>query len=165
MMLRLIAFFLCFLFIAPVYAQDVADIRFGKNGALTRVAIDITEPVPYRSFVLGNPSRIVIDLPKMPWNAKMNKGDISGRVSKYRTSTYNNDTTRIVLETKTPMIVAKHFRLPPDQGRPWRYVFDLKVADPITFRQNINKVLIGGGAAKTATRGTTTEKGDIKLLT
>ncbi len=145
-------------------AAGIHDIRFGKNGNLTRVAIDAADAMPYRAFVLNNPPRIVIDFPKANWSAPMNKGDISGTIKAYRHSIFRTDTRRIVLDLKTPMVIGKHFRLPPDQGRPWRYVFDLKHADPITFRQNINKVFTGGGAKDTATRGTTTEDGDIQPL-
>jgi N-acetylmuramoyl-L-alanine amidase len=142
----------------PAAAQSITDIRFGAQDNMTRVAIDANGALPYRAFVLGDPTRIVIDFPRVNWQAPTNKGDITGKISSYRASAYNNDTLRLVLETKLPMVVADHFRLPPDKKRPWRYVFDLKHADPITFRQNLNRVITGGGAAKSATKGTVTEK-------
>jgi len=159
-----LTFLVCVFLAATVQAAGLSDIRFGKNGAATRVAIDAAGAMPYRAFVLNNPPRVVIDFPKTAWTAPMNKGDISGVVKSYRHSIFRTDTLRLVLDLKTPMVIGKHFRLPPDKGRPWRYVFDLKHADPITFRQNVNKVFAGGGANASATRGTTTEAGDIKPL-
>jgi N-acetylmuramoyl-L-alanine amidase len=156
-MKRFYGFLLIFLMsVSAVLAAqtDVQDVRIGRNGSMTRFVMDISGAVPYRAFVLNNPPRVVIDLPVMPWSAPMNKGDASRVVKSYRHGTYQGDTMRVVLDLARPAIISSHTRLPPDQGRPWRYVFDLKPVDPITFQQAVNRVVTGGGAPKTATKNT-----------
>lgn len=160
MLRNFLLFFLSFfLFSVPVMAQKagspiVSDVRIGAEGkANTRFVLDIDKAVPYRRFVLNNPPRLVIDLPIVTWQAPMNKGDPRGFIKAYRHGTYNTDTTRLVLDLQRPALIDTHSRLSPEQGRPWRYVFDLKPVDPITFQQALNKVTVGGGAPTTATAG------------
>lgn len=136
--------------------------RIGRDGNNTRFVLDISKAVPYRAFVLNNPPRLAIDLPKMAWKAPMNKGDAAKRIKSYRQGIYANDTLRVVLDLNTPMIVATHTRLAPDRTRPWRYVFDLKPVDPMTFRQAMNGVVTGGGAPETATSHTYENLGAAK---
>jgi N-acetylmuramoyl-L-alanine amidase len=156
---QMLRFFTCLslfllVFLSAVHAQaaQVTDLRMGRNGASTRFVLDIDAAVPYRAFVLNNPARLVIDLPVVTWSAPMNKGDANKIVGAYRKAVYSHDTLRLVLDLKRPAIIADHTRLPPDKGRPWRYVFDLKPVDPMTFQAAINHVKVGGGAPETATK-------------
>ena len=146
---------------APVWGQTVSDIRIGREGAnQTRFVMDISGSVPYRAFVLNNPMRFVVDLPNIAWTAPMNKGDALRNIKSYRKGVYNQDTLRVVVELAKPMVIAKHLRLAPDQGRPWRYVFDLKPTDPMSFNRAVNQVATGGGTPRSATKNI----GDIQPL-
>lgn len=140
----------------PAFAQQAArvtDLRMMRDPSRqTRLELDITAAVPYRSFVLNNPPRLVIDLPNMGWSAPMNKGDRNGYVRSYRRGTFQKDTLRLVFDLNKPVIVAQQSRITPAAGRPWRYIFDLKPVNPIQFQQAINKVNVGGGAPVTATQ-------------
>ncbi len=154
-MRRFFAFLVVFLFALPVHAQNVTDIRIGRAAPNhTRFVLDISQSVPYRAFVLNNPMRLVIDLPNIQWSAPMNKGDAARTIKSYRKGVYNQDTLRIVVELNKPMILTKPSRLPPEKNRAWRYVFDLKPVDPMTFNRSVNVVHTGGGAPVTATKGT-----------
>jgi N-acetylmuramoyl-L-alanine amidase len=130
----------------------VSDLRLGREGSKTRIVLDVTGAVPYRAFTLNDPPRMVVDLPVVEWRAPMNKGDRNAIVKSYRQGIYNNDTRRVVFDLNRPAVIAEHMRLPPDRGRPWRYVVDLKPVDPITFRQQAHRAVTGGGATQTATR-------------
>lgn len=140
----LVVLMLCFALAPAAYAQTVSDIRFGKNGTMTRIALDVSGAVPYRAFILANPKRLVLDFPAIAWRAPENKGDATRRITGYRHSIYNRDTLRLVFDLGASVVVADHFRLPPEGKRPWRYVFDLRPVDALTFRQNINTIIAGG---------------------
>lgn len=154
----LLSFAFLFLSCVSVQAQTsapvVSDVRIGREAPnQTRFVLDISQSVPYRAFVLNNPMRLVIDLPNMNWTAPLNKGDALHTIKSYRKAVYNTDTLRIVVELNKPMVISKHLRLAPEQGRAWRYVFDLKPVDPLTFQRAINQVATGGGASVTAING------------
>jgi N-acetylmuramoyl-L-alanine amidase len=143
----------------PVFAAvsgvtDVTITRGDENQ--TRFTLEITKDIPYRAFVLNNPPRMVIDLPKMEWHAPLNKGDRNGNIKSYRKGLYQGDTLRIVIDLNRPAILSANEKQPPDQSNPWRYVFTLKPVDAVTFEKAINKVITGNGAPATATNGATT---------
>jgi len=156
---------LCFAFLVlPAFAAGkgkpagttVTDLRMMRDPAgTTRLVLDVTAAVPFRSFVLNNPQRLIIDLPRMNWAAPMNKGDRNRFVKSYRMGSYQKDTLRIVFELNRPVIVSQQMRLAPTDGRPWQYIFDLKPVDPVRFQQAVQKVNVGGEAPATATNNAT----------
>lgn len=152
--------FCLFCLASPAQAANgaVKDLRLFQVGNETRIILDVTQDVPYRAFVLNNPMRLVIDLPLLDWAAPMNKGDRKRRIKSYRQSVFQQDTRRIVFDLNTPLVISKSSRLPPDAGRPWQYIFDLKQASAVQFQSAISRVITGGGAARDATQGTRDEK-------
>lgn len=144
----------------PAFAGDarVTDVliqRGAVDTARTRFSLDIDRAVPYRAFVLNNPSRLVIDLPKMGWTAPLNKGDRNGTIRAYRRGVYQKDTLRIVLDLNRPAIVSSHERQILVPGRKWRYSFDLAPVSIAEFNKAVRHVQTGGGAPETATNGVT----------
>jgi N-acetylmuramoyl-L-alanine amidase len=138
------------------HAQSVSNVTITReNQSSTRFILDINKEVPYRAFVLNNPMRLVIDLPKMNWNAPLNKGDRNGFIKSYRKGIYQNDTLRVVLELNKPVTIATHAKLAPASGSNWRYAFELQPVNAIQFQQSLNKVITGGGATTAATHNTT----------
>jgi N-acetylmuramoyl-L-alanine amidase len=153
------ALLFCFLFgmfLSPAHAGNgaVTDLRLFYEGDTTRLTLEIDRAVPYRTFVLNNPMRMVIDLPLVDWRAPMNKGDRRGRIKSYRQSVFQGDTRRVVFDLNIPMQVVRHTRLAPSSGKGWQYIFDMRVATAVQFQQALNKVQVGGGASNTATVGT-----------
>jgi N-acetylmuramoyl-L-alanine amidase len=147
-------------FTVPAFAASggVTDLTItrGDNGQ-TNFTLAITKDIPYRAFVLNNPPRMVIDLPKMAWTAPMNKGDRNGTIKSYRKGPYQDDTLRIVIDLNRPAILAANEKQASTQNQPWHYVFSIKPVDVMTFRKAINQVIVGNGTPKTATNGATTE--------
>ena len=151
---------------APVFAAvtgvtDVTITRAENNQ--TRFTLEITKDAPYRVFILNNPPRMVIDLPKMEWHGPLNKGDRNGIIKSYRRGTYQGDTLRIVIDLNRPAILAAHEKQTPTQNTPWQYSFFLKTVDAMTFQKAINKVMTGNGAPSTAVNGAT-EKGAAAIV-
>ncbi len=158
--MRLIyAFLICLLLPFTAHAANgvVKDLRLFQVGNETRIILDISAEVPYRAFVLNNPMRLVVDLPLLEWQAPMNKGDRKRRIKSYRHSVFQQDTRRVVFDLNTPVVISKSSRLPPDAGRPWQYIFDLKQVNAVQFQSAISRVVTGGGASADATQGTRDE--------
>lgn len=157
-MRRFILLFLLLTFFLPAVsmaADQVTNVTIQRvtQANQTRFSIETNTAAPYRAFVLNNPPRLVIDLPKMDWTAPMNKGDRSGTIKSYRKGIYQKDTLRIVLDLNRPALLSHHERQSAAKGQGWRYVFDLKPVSAIEFQKTINTVNVGGGAPATATNG------------
>ncbi len=143
---RLSLLFLCF-FISIIsitsYAQGIAqvsDIRVGVFEEKTRFVLDMSQELNYRIFMLDNPTRIVIDVPTVQWQAGPLPSDRTKIIKDIRHGAFDSDTSRIVLDLNRPAIVATAYVLSPDYGRPYRLVIDLKAASYPSFRQALNNV-------------------------
>lgn len=123
-------------------AVNVNDFRIGNQADGVRVVFDMSQSVNYRVFLLENPRRMVIDLD----NTSINKVfTASGNqiISKTRIGKLDGNDKRIVLELSRPVIVKKAFLLPPQSGKPWRFVVDAKLATAQEFSKNIgNKKVV-----------------------
>ena len=149
MLHRFILYLVLGFFVFPAFAGSktptVTDLKMMRNpNGQTRLVLDVTAAVPYRSFVLGNPARVVIDLPRMNWAAPLNKGDRNRTVKSYKMGAFEKDTLRLVLLLNRPAVIASQARIAPETGKNWQYVFDLQPVDPVRFQQAINKINNGG---------------------
>lgn len=106
-------------------ASDVSAVRFGQNGDTTRFVIDLSDKVEPAIFLLADPYRVVIDLPDANWNAS-DSAKPSGIIDGYRHGLFSEGQYRIVLDLKSPGVVANAFTLPAARGYGPRYVVDLK---------------------------------------
>lgn len=155
-----VALCLAFLFLtgtAPLaHAQKttaVTDLRIMRNpNGETRLILDVNGAVHYRSFLLNNPMRLVVDLPNMAWNAPRNKGDRNNYIRSYRTGTYKNDTLRIVFDLNKPVAITHHERLSPRNGHQWQYIIDIKPTSASTYAKAVGQVK---SSAANATQTTT----------
>lgn len=114
-----------------VAAEDakVTGVRIGvdpKSKKLpkgtTRVVLDVSAKTPYSAFLLGDPYRLVIDLPEMEWRVDDGKAlGPKGVVDKLRYGLFRPGNSRIVVDLKSPVRIAAH----ADLKRPNRLMFDL----------------------------------------
>lgn len=118
--------------------NQVTDIRMMRNpNGETRLILDINGAVHYRSFLLTDPLRLVVDLPNMSWTAPRNKGDRNNYIRSYRTGTYKNDTLRVVFDLNRKVAITSHERLSPRDGRSWQYIFNIAPADNARFNKEL----------------------------
>ena len=54
-------------------ATEVTKVRIGVHPQKTRLVLETTKALPYRIFLLGNPYRVVIDLPDVSWRAPLSQ--------------------------------------------------------------------------------------------
>jgi len=111
----------------------VTDVRVGPHAKATRVVFEISRLVPYRIFMLGNPSRVVIDLPEVGW--RLPPRPLPQRVGVFETlryGLYKPGNSRVVVDLKSPAVIGKAFLMGPSGTNGHRIVVDL---NPATSRQ------------------------------
>ena len=125
----------CFFLIASTaQGATVKGVRLGENAGKTRLVLDLDEQIPYTYFLLSDPYRVVIDLPKMTWDFEGTGVAVGlGVVENYRYGQFQPETSRIVLDLKDPAEVERIFILPPQSGYQYRLVIDLKPVRRETF--------------------------------
>ncbi len=101
--------------------------RLGDHPGTVRLALDLSEPLAFRTFTLADPFRVVIDFSRFQWRA----GDAlvlppSGLVTALRHGTFAPTTSRVVIDLSRPAVIEKAFLLPPKDGKGPRFVLDLR---------------------------------------
>jgi N-acetylmuramoyl-L-alanine amidase len=125
-----IVVFLSFTTIAHSASPEVTEVRIGVHPGKTRLVLETTQAFPYRVFLLGNPYRVVIDLPNVSWRAtlpQMKKA--TGLVSNYRFGLFRPGNSRVVIDVTRPVKVARHAILSSGKTGATRFFIDL---EPVT---------------------------------
>lgn len=125
---------------AQATSNTVDNVRFGINASSTRLVLETTQKTAFRSFILSNPYRIVIDLPKLD-NVDKNITSVRPQnLIDFRFGALNDTVTRLVFEHSSPTIIKNAFFLPPINGGNHRLVVDTASATIETFTQNKTKI-------------------------
>lgn len=133
----------------------IEDIRYGINAGKTRVVVDLNRKSDFRVFVLADPPRLVIDLPKAGWKVPRSRPVTTGQILKsYRSGDLDEGVTRIVFDMRRAATVDGAFALPPGGTSGDRVVVDIAPASENLFRAALDRVhgnkLLGGAAIGTA---------------
>lgn len=126
----------------PAVAAEsvVIGIRVAERAGATRVVFELTRKVAFSAFTLGNPARVVIDLPEVGWRlpARPLPG-ATGVFEKLRYGLYKPGNSRVVLDIRTPAAITQAFILEPQGGKGFRVVIDLTPTTPEAFLRNAGK--------------------------
>jgi N-acetylmuramoyl-L-alanine amidase len=129
-----IAVFLLFTTITHAASPEVTKVRIGVHPGKTRLVLETTQAFPYRVFLLGNPYRVVIDLPNISWRAplpQMKKA--AGLVSNYRFGLFRPGNSRVVIDVTRPVKVARHAILGGGTAGATRFFIDLEPVTEVGF--------------------------------
>lgn len=100
-------------------------LRYGVSGAVTRLVVDFDRPIPFRTRLVENGYRLLIDLPEIDWRLPEDlrpRGLISGQ----RHRAVEGDASQLTVDLTGPGTVAGSRLLGPSGGsRLWRLVVDL----------------------------------------
>ncbi len=108
----------------------VSSARIGVHPDATRLVFEMNKGVAYKIFTLSDPFRVVIDFPEISWRVPPSRMRASiGLVSGFRFGLFQPGNSRVVVDINTPAAIARHFTIPPKDGKPVRLVLDLK---PVT---------------------------------
>jgi N-acetylmuramoyl-L-alanine amidase len=109
-------------------AADVSGVRVWSGPAVTRVVFELSGPVDHQVFALGDPDRLVIDLPHSEASDDLSLPEARGLVAALRTGDRPDGTLRIVLDLQRTA-KAKTFLLAPSDEHGHRLVVDLAEAE------------------------------------
>jgi N-acetylmuramoyl-L-alanine amidase len=124
---------LCLGLAGPAWAEPaVTAIRLGLHPDMTRVVLDLSEPLPYRVYLLSDPYRVVIDLAEVEWRIATPPPG-RGVVSALRYGLFTPGTSRVVLDLAQPALAAQVLLLPAGADKPVRLVVDLAETTPAAF--------------------------------
>ena len=115
-------------------ALEVRDVRFGLYQEKTRLVIEMDSRADFQVFVLGDPYRMVVDLPDFAWNVgALNQKQAAG-VQAVRHGNLKPGISRIVFDLNRPVSVQNAFVLPPAKGKPYRLVVDFANVSASIFK-------------------------------
>jgi N-acetylmuramoyl-L-alanine amidase len=103
----------------------VIGARIGEQADRTRFVVELSDPVPIRTFSLSSPNRIVIDLPAVQWHLDPTRERGVGAVKSYRYGLFRPGNSRFVIDLARPVTLGDTLVLPPERGYGYRVVIDL----------------------------------------
>lgn len=114
-------------------APTVTNVRLSHDADTTRLVLDLSEPVPFSIYVVGDPYRLVIDLPATEWRLPSGAGrQRRGLVTGLRYDRLES-ATRVVVGLAGPIQVSAAFPLPPNNTAGHRLVVDLRAVEAGRF--------------------------------
>ncbi len=128
----------------PASQQPIAtDGRVAGDEDRTRFVLDLLREVPVGSFTLGDPVRVILDLPEVRFELPADAG-LTGRglISGWRYGLFAKGRSRIVLDATEPVKIDKAFVLPSVDGQPVRLVVDLVKTTPEAFRAELQRTAL-----------------------
>ncbi len=121
-------------YVAAAAARPVVTaVRTGEHVGLTRLVLDLTEKVDFRTFTLADPYRVVVDLSRVEWRVAPGKDDRKGVISGLRFAQFDPRTSRMVIDVRKPVEVRKAFLLTPRGNWAYRFVIDIAPVDEASF--------------------------------
>lgn len=107
-------------------ATQIRNARLWTGEGKTRLVLDLTGPVPFQTFRLSSPERLIIDLPNSQLVTGLNNLMLDGSpIRVIRSAPHGLNDTRIVLELLEP-VDAQSFLLPSEAAEGQRLVLDLQ---------------------------------------
>lgn len=111
------------LFVQPALALGVTEVRVGqRDGGVSRLVLALDQGSEFRAFVLGEPHRLVIDLPDFEWHVNGIKTKQGSGIKEIRHGHLMDGVSRIVLDMDKGVAIEKAFVL----SGPDRLVIDYK---------------------------------------
>lgn len=120
-------------------ALSVDDVRFGVHPGKTRMVIELSEAVEFKTFVLQDPYRVVVDLPQFAWHVGKIEKPRGAIISDVRHGLQKPGISRLVIDTTGPVALRSAFVLPASAGKENRLVIDFEPVSAQSFAQKKDK--------------------------
>lgn len=132
----------------------VTDVRAGRQGATTRVVLELSRQMELSIFTLADPYRVVVDLPEVGWRLPSRPlPRQTGVLKKLRYGLFKPGNSRLVLDLTGPAAVNDAFLMAPSGGFGYRFVIDLAPTSRQAFvaamRQKPRRVAMAAPAKST----------------
>ena len=110
------------------------DARLAGDAKRTRFIADLSRKVDVNVFALGDPYRVIVDLPDVDFQMPAGLGkEKRGLVTGYRYGLFAPGKSRVVIDVDGPFLIDKAFVLDAQPDQPARLVVDLVPTDRETF--------------------------------
>lgn len=126
--------------VSPAQALSVNNVRFGVHPDKTRMVMEMSDVSDFRVFVLEQPYRIVVDMPRFDWHAGA-PVFAKNSVQQVRHGDLKDGISRIVFDVPRPVVLQNAFVLPRQGDKPARLVVDFYNAGATDFEAQKSKVL------------------------
>jgi len=112
--------------VSAAAVPQVTSLRVGVYPSKTRVVIELTNPIKFRTFMLPNPYRVVVDMSEVTWAQNIKNLSVNGLVTGMRFGLFKPGSSRIVLDVNRPTLITKAFMIPPERKHGfYRLVLDI----------------------------------------
>ena len=129
---------------------------FSGNLVKTKVTFDLTGPVKPAIFVLGDPARVIIDVPDLQFKFDPTREPAAaGLVSAWRYGLFATRKSRIVLDAKGPVRVDQVRSTGGQGGQPSQLIVELAATDEASFAAALKAQ---PAVVKSALRGSVAEE-------
>lgn len=115
-------------------------VRLAGDDKQTRFVLDLDRKVELRAFALGNPDRVVVDLPQVTFRLPAGVGQTGrGLVKAFRYGLVMPGGSRLVFDLSGPAKIDKAYVLDAANGQPPRLVIELAATDKASFAKSLTK--------------------------
>lgn len=115
------------------YAIEIQDIRVGVHNDKIRIVLDLDQTSDFRTFVLSNPYRMVLDLPNFSWSQSKKDLPETSFINDIRKGGLNSEISRIVFDLNRPAIIQSAFMLRAEGSKKNRLVIDYVLTNEASF--------------------------------
>lgn len=112
-----------------------SDVRVAGDNKQTRFILDLDRKVDVRAFVLGDPYRVVVDIPQVTFNLPAGSG-ASGRglIRSFRYGLVMPGGSRLVFDLNGPAKIENAYVIDAANGQPSRLVVELAAVERSAFK-------------------------------
>jgi N-acetylmuramoyl-L-alanine amidase len=122
--------------IAATVPAIATDARLAGDAKQTRFVLDLDKTIQYRAFTLGDPYRVVVDIPQVDFRLPVGTGTAGrGLVKAFRYGLVMPGGSRIVFDLTGPAKIANSYVLDAANGQPSRLVLEIEEVDRAAFSQ------------------------------
>lgn len=122
------------------HAAVATGARVEGDTERTRFVLDIGEEVPFSTFVLPDPKRVIIDMAEVAFTLPADLGQTGGGlVTAWRYGQFAPGQARVVLDVEQPVRVENALYLPPVADQPGRLVVDLVSTSEAEFQAAVKQ--------------------------
>ena len=109
--------------------------RVAGDDKQTRFILDLDRKIDARAFVLGDPYRVVVDIPQVAFNLPAGSGTAGrGLIRAFRYGLVMPGGSRVVFDLTGPARIEKTYMMDAANGQPARLVVELAAVERSAFR-------------------------------
>ncbi len=112
-----------------------SDVRVAGDDKQTRFILDLDRKIDARAFVLGDPYRVVVDIPQVTFNLPSGSGTAGrGLIRAFRYGLVMQGGSRVVFDLTGPARIEKTYVLDAANGQPPRLIVELAAVERSAFK-------------------------------